>query len=304
MYGASFTKAVFGYFVMQMVEQGMIDLDKPVEQYLAKPLPSFEKYRDLAGDERYKMITARILLSHTSGLPNWRWFNEDERLDIKFTPGTKYSYSGEGINLLQFIIEMITNQSLVEMMEARIFRPFGMKRTSMIWQESFANNYAIGHDEDCQPLGHKRRMAARAAGSMDTTIYDFAHFIQAVMQGQGLSPLSKAQMLSPQIEIYSKYQFPTPSIETTDAYRDIELAYGLGWGLLKSPYGPAYFKGGHDDGWQNYTICFDVPGIALIIMSNSSNGESIFKELLNDLIGDIYTPWQWHKYIPYNETLI
>ena len=131
MYGASFTKAVFAYLVMQLVEEGVIDLDKPVYKYLEKPMPDYDKYKDLAGDDRYKLITARMLLAHTSGFPNWRWFNKDEKLDIKFTPGTKYSYSGEGINLLQFVIEIITKKEVGQMIEERIFKPFGMTRTSM-----------------------------------------------------------------------------------------------------------------------------------------------------------------------------
>ena len=303
MYGASFTKAVFAYFVMQLVEEGVIDLDKPVYKYLEKPLPEYDKYKDLAGDDRYKLITARMLLSHTSGFPNWRWFNKDEKLDIKFTPGTKYSYSGEGINLLQFIIEIITKKEVGQMIEERIFKPFGMTRTNMIWEERFEDNYAIGYDEKEKPLGHKKRTSARAAGSMDTTISDYAKFMQAVIEGRGIKPQTKAMMLAPQIQIFSKHQFPTPSTETTDENRKIQLSYGLGWGLIHTPHGKAYFKEGHDDGWQNYGICFPDKKIAVVLMANSSNAESIFKELLDVLIKDVYTPWKWENYIPYNATV-
>lgn len=299
-YGASFTKAVFAYLVMQLIEEGVIDLDRPVYQYLEKPLPEYEKYKDLAGDDRYKLITARMLLSHTSGFPNWRWINPDEKLDIKFAPGSKYSYSGEGINLLQFVIEAGLGKSVGPMMAERIFKPFGMTRTAMTWEARFEDNYAIGYDENEKPLGHKQRTGVRAAGSMDTTIADYARFMQAVMQGKGLKPRTHGLMLAPQIQIYSKHQFPTPSNETTDENRKIQLAYGLGWGLFHSPYGKAYFKEGHDDGWENYSICFPDKKIAIVLMANSSNGESIFKELLDTLIRDRYTPWRWESYIPYN----
>jgi CubicO group peptidase (beta-lactamase class C family) len=93
--GASFTKAAYALMVMQLVAEGRLDLDRPVEQYLPKPLVENENYRDLAGDARHHQLTARMLLSHTSGLPNWRRFNDDKKLDIKFDPGTRYSYSGE-----------------------------------------------------------------------------------------------------------------------------------------------------------------------------------------------------------------
>ncbi|MDQ3754141.1 MAG: beta-lactamase family protein [Acidobacteriota bacterium] len=299
MYGASFTKAVFAYMVMQLTAEGVLDLDKPVHQYLDRALPEYEKYKDLAHDERYKLITSRMLLSHTAGFPNWRWINPDGKLDIKFTPGSKYSYSGEGINLVQFVIEAITKQSVGVMMRDRVFKPFGMTRTSMIWEERFDDDYAIGYDEKEQPLGHKRRTSARAAGSMDTTITDYARFMEAVMQGKGVTKQAQEMMLTPQIQIHSKQQFPTPSVETTDENKPIQLSYGLGWGLFYTRYGKAYFKEGHDDGWENHSVAFPDKKIAIVLMSNSSNGDSVFKELLEVLIRDRFTPWKWEGYIPH-----
>lgn len=299
MYGASFTKVVFAYWVMQLVAEGTLDLDRPVYQYLEKPLPDYEKYEDLKSDERYKQITARMLLSHTAGFPNWRMFNVGEKLDIKFAPGAKYSYSGEGINLLQFVIEAIIKHSVGDRIRESLFKPFGMTRTSMTWEKQFEDNYAIGYDEKEQPLGHKKRTGVRAAGSMDTTIADFARFMEAVMQGRGVTKQAKETMLKPYIQIVSKTQFPTPSLETTDENRAIRLSYGLGWGLFHTPYGKAYFKEGHDDGWENHVVAFPNKKIALVLMANSSNGDSIFKELLETLIGDKFTPWRWEGYLPY-----
>jgi len=300
MYGASFTKAVFACFVMQLVAEGVLDLDKPIHQYLPKPLPEYEKYKDLASDERHKLITTRMLLSHTAGFPNWRWLNPDEKLDIKFQPGSRYAYSGEGINLAQFVIEAITKQDVGEMMRERIFKPFGMTRTSMTWQAWFNDDLAIGYDEKEQPLGHRQRGSARAAGSMDTTIGDYARFLEAVMQRRGLTKRAKEQMLTPQIQIHSKAQFPTLSAETTDENRAIKLAYGLGWGVFETPFGKAWFKEGHDDGWENHAVAFPGKQIGIVLMANSSNGDSIFRELLETLIKDTFTPWKWESYLPYN----
>lgn len=300
MYGASFTKSVFAYTVMQLVAEGIVDLDKPIYHYFPKPLPEYEKYQDLASDARYKLITMRMLLSHTVGFPNFRFLNPDEKLDIKFTPGTKYAYSGEGINLAQFVVEAITKKDVGEMMQERVFKPFGMTRTSMMWDEKFRDDLAIGYDEKEQPLGHKQRGGVRAAGSMDTTISDFARFMEALMQGKGITKRAKEIMLSPQIQIYSKTQFPTLSPATTEENRAIKLAYGIGWGLFQTPHGKAYFKEGHDDGWENHVVAFPDKKIALVLMANSSNGDSIFKELLETLIRDKYTPWKWEGYLPYN----
>ncbi len=300
MYGASFTKSVFAYVVMQLVAEGVIDLDKPIYQYLPKPLPEYEKYQDLASDERWKLLTMRILLSHTTGFPNFRFLNPDGKLNINFTPGTRYAYSGEGINLAQFVIEIITKKDLGEMMRDRIFKPLGMVNTSMTWDKRFNADLAIGYDENEQPLGHNQRKSVRAAGSMDTTISDFARFLAAVMQGSGLQKRAKAEMLKPQIQIYSKAQFPTLASATTDENRAIKLAYGLGWGVFQSPYGKAYFKEGHDDGWENHCVVFADKKIGLVLMANSSNGDKIFKELLEVLLQDRFTPWQWESYLPYH----
>lgn len=125
MTAASFSKVAFAYLVMQLVDEKRLDLDKPVYQYLRKPLPEYPVYSDLANHPRYKQITARMLLDHTSGFPNWRWFNEDRKLNINFEPGSRYAYSGEGINLLQLVVETITNKPLQELMKPMFLSPLG-----------------------------------------------------------------------------------------------------------------------------------------------------------------------------------
>ncbi len=301
MTAASFSKVAFGYMIMQLVEEGILDLDKPVYEYLPKPLPEYHDYVDLAGDERYKRITARMLLSHTSGFPNLRWATDDRKLRINFEPGSRYAYSGEGINLLQMVAETVTKKPLEDLMRERIFVPFGMTRSSMVWQSRFESDFANGYDEYGRSLGPERRQSANAAGSMQTTPHDFARFMLAVMNGQGLRKEMRQQMLSPQIRITTKHEFPTLENETTDANDAIRLSYGLGWGLYWSPYGEAFFKEGHDEGWRNYTVCFDKQKAGILIMTNSSNGEGIFQELLETLLRDTFTPIEWEGYTPYSQ---
>jgi CubicO group peptidase (beta-lactamase class C family) len=300
MSAASFTKVAFAYMVMQLVQEGVLDLDKPVYEYLPKPLPEYGHYGDLADDERYKKITARMLLDHASGFPNWRRFNDDRKLHIHFEPGSRFAYSGEGIALLQFIVENVTKRPLADPMRERVFQPLGMTRTSMVWSWRFEGDHANGYDEQGNSLGPQRRLRADAAGSMLTTPADFVLFMQAVMQGQGLRTETKDLMLSPQIQILSKHEFPSLSTETTDENKPIRLSYGLAWGLYWTPYGKALFKEGHDDGWRNYTVCFDDAKIGIVIMTNSSNGEGIYKELLETLLKNIYTPIEWEGFRPYN----
>ena len=301
MSAASFSKVAFAYLVMQLLDEGLLDLDRPVYRYLPKPLPEYPEYADLANDDRYKRITARMLLSHTAGFPNWRWFEDDHKLKIYFAPGSRYAYSGEGIDLLQLVVETVTKKPLEELMQTHVFQPFGMTRSSMVWQDRFANDFANGYDEYGRSLGPQKRTGADAAGSMKTTVGDFARFMQAAIDGKGLGKETLAEMLSPQIQILSKYQFPTLLPLTTEANKAIRLSYGLGWGLYWTPYGEAFFKEGHDEGWRNYTVGFAKEKTGIVIMTNSSNGEGIYKDLLETLEKNTFTPIEWEGFTPYKQ---
>jgi hypothetical protein len=123
------------------------------------------------------------------------------------------------------------------------------------------------------------------------------------MQQKGMEKKIFNEMITPQIEIYSKKQFPPITEETTNENKAINLSYGLGWGLLKCKYGRAFFKEGHDDAWRNYNINFIDRGISIIIITNSANGEFIFKQLLETLIGDTFTPWKWEEYLPIKDKM-
>ena len=300
MSGASFSKVAFAYMVMQLVDRGTLDLDRPVYLYLPKPLPDYPNYKDLANDPRYRQITARMLLSHTTGFPNWRQLDEGGTLSIHFEPGSRYAYSGEGIVLLQLVVETITRKPLEALMQERVFRPLGMTRTSMIWQERFESDYANGYDASGRSLGPQKRTQANAAGSMLTTTSDFARFVQAVMLGKGLGKKAWRDMFSPQVQIQSKHQFPTLASGTTDENKAIRLSYGLGWGLYWTPYGKTFFKEGHDDGWRNYTACFDEKKTGIVLMTNSGNGEGIYKELLETVLKNTFTPIEWEGFTPYD----
>lgn len=307
-YGASLSKAVFGYLAMKLVEEKILDLDKPLYQYLKKPIPEYEYFADLKDDDRWKLITARMCLSHTTGLPNVRWFNpitsEQDTLGvikIYFTPGIKYAYSGEGFKLLQQVIEEVTLKNIDELAQEKVFKPLGMTRTGYIWHDSFGdNNVAVGHMDNGDIDQKRKRTEPVSGGSLVTTIADYSKFIENVMQQKGLSRKSYKEMLSPQIAIHSITQFPPITYDTTTENDTIHLSYGLGWGLLKCKYGKAFFKEGNGGSWKNYNINFIDKGISIIILANSENGEKIFQELVETLLGDTCIPWKWQGYIPYN----
>jgi CubicO group peptidase (beta-lactamase class C family) len=296
MTAASLTKAAFATMVMQLVHERLIELDKPVYKYLPTPLPEYDAYKDLAGDPRYKQITMRMLLDHTSGFPNWRWLVDEKKLRIYFTPGSRFAYSGEGIDLAQLIVETATKKSINELMEERIFQPLDMTRTSMVSEEQFQDDHANRFDEQERALGLEQRHKGDAAGSMQTTLRDYARFVEGVLSGAIPDKNDRAIMFSPQIRIRSKHEFPTLSTETTTENDGIHLSYGLGWGLYSTRYGEAFFKEGHDEGWRHYVVCFDKPKIGMLIMTNSSNGEDIYDALLRAVLADTFTPLGWEGF--------
>jgi len=301
MAAASLTKSAVAYLVMQLVEQGRINLDTPVTELLPKPLAEYPEYRDLASDPRHLKITPRMLLSHTSGFPNFRQLNRDGKLNINFEPGSRYAYSGEDLFLLQILVETITRKPIADLMREQVFVPLGMTRTSMISEARFGADVSQAYDDRSRPLGVQQSTRADAAGSMQTTLSDFARFMLAVAEGRRLRMATKELMLSPQIEIVSKHQFPTLDRQTTEENKAIHLSYGLGWGLFFTPYGRAFFKEGHfDQGFRHYAVIFDQQKKGLVILTNSSNGEGMFKELLETLLGNTFTPIEWEGFTPYN----
>jgi len=142
---------------------------------------------------------------------------------------------------------------------------------------------------------------AGAAGRMETTPEDYSKFLVAFMNHTLLKDSTFKEITKQQIRIKSKQQFGPERKIDTDALDIINLGYGLGCGLLESKYGKGVFKEGHSDGFQHYFIFFPDKKIGILIMTNSDNGESIFKELLEITIGDTFTPWQWENYLPYKK---
>jgi CubicO group peptidase (beta-lactamase class C family) len=281
---------------MTLVEDGSIDLDRPVEQYLPQPLADYERYRDLRDDARVHTITARMLLAHTSGLPNWRWTEDDKKLHLHFAPGSRFAYSGEGIDLLQLVVETTTQQSLQQLMQARVFGPLHMQRSSMVWEARFEDDFANAYAEDGKSLGAQRRTKPDAAGGMQTTLHDYALFARAALRGDGKRGDAAQRMFVPQIAIHARHEFPTFENATTHANDAIALSYGLGWGLYRTPYGKAVFKEGHDDGLRHYVVFFTRPRSGLLIMCNDDKGEGIYQELIETLLRNPYTPLEWERF--------
>lgn len=306
-YGASLTKTVFAYTVMQLVDQGKLALDVPIKDYLDKPLHSYGPdpvfpdkygpYQDLAGDLRWEKITPRICLTHSTGFSNFWFIEPDRKLRIHFEPGARYSYSGEGLILLQFVIEQGRRARGLGLdvgdLTRAVFEQLGMSRTSLIWREDFATNFANGWNDQGVPQEHDERSKVRAAGSMDTTISDMSKFAAALVRGDGLSAGSRAEMTKRQLHITTANQFPTflPDLPASEQRKD--LYAGLGAIVFDGPQGHGFFKGGHDGQTANTMVCVETSQRCVVVLSNDVRSEAGFSDLVKFILGDTGVPYDW-----------
>jgi CubicO group peptidase (beta-lactamase class C family) len=307
MYGASLTKTVFAYTVMQLVDQGKLNLDTPLEVDLDQPLPSYGPdpvypdkygpYKDLADDPRWKEITPRMCLTHTTGFSNFWFIEPDQKLHIHFEPGKHFSYSGEGFILLQFVIEhgrraQGLGLDVGELTQA-IFDQLGMRRTSLVWRNGQDPNVADGWNDQGQPQPHDKRSKVRVAGSMNTTISDLSRFTAALVTGNGLSPGSRSEITRRVFPIATASLFPLFLPDLPPASRRQGLYSGLGVTLFDGPQGRGFYKGGHDGQTANTMICIEASQRCVLILSNDVRSEGGFAELVRFILGDTGVPYDW-----------
>ena len=224
----SMAKTPFAFMVMKMVEQGFLDLDTPLYQYLPN--------EDIAHDERYRLITARMALNHTSGFPNWRFLNDDGKLDIKFTPGTQFLYSGEGFEYLAEVIahlKGIKKDDLQEFFRKEISTPLGMPHAYYTWNEYLTEHRAQGYVDGNSDPGwgiSAKDPHFYAAYSLQTESVAYAKFLIAMIKERGLAKKEYDEML--------KKQVSSP---------DMGAPYwGLGIGIVPSEHGTEYVHGGYN----------------------------------------------------------
>lgn len=302
MYGASLTKAVFAWTVMQLVEEGVIDLDRPIAEYLPRPLPElydaeiedrYADYRGLAEDARWRAITSRMLLTHSPGFANFGFLEPDGKLKIHFDPGSRYGYSGDGMILLQFVLERGLGLDVGAEMQRRAFDRFGMVDTGMMWRADFADNLADGWMADGAVEPHDERSAPRASGSMDTSIADFARFAAAYMRGDGLAATGRAALTRPWLPITTASQFPSLQSELPPEARRPDLAAGLGVIVFDGPQGRGFFKGGHNDSTANTWVCVETGRRCIVVLSNDVRAEAALPTLVRFVLGETGVPFDW-----------
>jgi len=264
---ASITKIVFAFAVNRLAERGLIDLDKPLYEYLP--------FEQIAHDERYKKITARHALSHQTGFPNWAFFNDDGKLDIKFYPGIKFGYSGEGFEYLGRVVAHIMSQPLEEII---------MEETQKIM--GFTENTYFSDQPELRQRAAKGHFLSLASGgtipdeigvahSMHTEAKTFSNFMISLMQKKGLSELGYKNMLEPQIEVPA---------DPEDSGPQWPSRYGLGFHLMNTPYGLAYGHGGNNNDFVCQFEIYQEHDLGFIVFTNSSTGAKFYEKLREYLI--------------------
>jgi len=295
---ASLSKAVFAWIVFTLVGDGRLDLDRPLYEYLPRHLPDYPDYADLAGDTRYRAITARLALSHRTGFPNWRWQTKDRKLRILFNPGEKFLYSGEGYRYLQFVVEQIAGRDLEALARERIFGPLGMTSTTYSWRDELAQNCAIDKASIEKVFGPGFLKLPNAAGSLLTTASDYGRFLSAVLAGTGLPGRLRDQMLRPQVSIAGDGLFgpPVPAGPVTGAEPD--HFWCLGWGGFRGAAGAARFHVGYDSPeYENYAAVYLEKGLGLVVLTSGGRGPtSAVPVFVEAVLGPNDTPFSWAGY--------
>ncbi len=194
--GASITKPLFAYFVMTFVEDGSLDLDKALYEYLPYP--------DISHDHRYKKITARMAINHQTGFPNWRSDYKDQKLFIQFEPGTDFHYSGEGYQYLSLVLQKIANvdhAGLEKLFQDRVSKPLGMRHTQVIPDTNLLSRMALPHNESKQLVKVTTANSFQdfgAAYGVHSEALDFSKWLIGLMNRDGLSESSFQEFFTQQ----------------------------------------------------------------------------------------------------------
>ena len=307
---ASLGKPLCAYAALRLVDAGVLSLDRPLCDYLALPDGS---------NDRMRRVTLRHVLSHTTGLPNWR--KEVGPLEPASDPGSTFSYSGEAFFYLQRVMESVTGTPFAHLMRDQVLTPLGMASSSFVWQPEFADRMATGHDADGRPLeimaAIGRRIAVladewhrplldwrypeavkavtqvnpawpelplymvpNAATSLLTTVADYVRFVARVVGGEGDAGLSLAGN--------TIRAMLTPVITLNR-----ELSWGLGWGLERAGDGFLVWQWGANNSFRNFVIADPANNQAVVVFTNGENGPRVYERVIAGVTGSDHAAFLW-----------
>lgn len=263
---ASITKPVFAFAVERLVDRGVIDLDKPLYEYLP--------YKDIEQDDRYKLITARHVLTHRTGFPNWRWMNPDNKLDIKFTPGTSFNYSGEGFEYLKLVVEKITGKKVEQVLQEEVIEPIGLYHTFFSKNDSLARVKSNGHMDNL-PTEADMPDSPGMAWSMHTEAKIFTRFMLYLLEQKGLKPETYNTVLSKHSEYNFDASWPKPKLPTY---------MGMSLEIRETPYGKSFGHGGNNGDFKCKFEVYKDLKMGYVIFTNANTSEALLQNLRKFLI--------------------
>ena len=256
---ASLTKPVFALTILKLVESKQLSLDEPLYKYWIDP--------DIKEDERYKKLTPRLVLTHQTGFPNWRYLTEDKKLIFQFEPGTKYQYSGEGFEYLRKAIEKKLGKSIEEITRKLLFDPIGMNDTHFWWDDAIdESRYAQNYDENGDKIPTNKYFKANAAANLLSTVGDYGKFLEYLINGAELSDNLYQEMTKHQVKL------------------DVDNYFGLGWQILTNFNNGefALVHSGKDPGVNTLAVLFPKSKNGFLIFANGDNILKIYEELLKN----------------------
>ncbi|NRB47006.1 MAG: beta-lactamase family protein [Saprospiraceae bacterium] len=256
---ASLTKPVFAMLVLKLVELWEWDLDAPIHPHWID--------HEIKEDVRHELLTTRILLSHQSGFPNWRWNHPSGKLAFEFDPGTRYQYSGEGFEYLKNAIQHKMGKPLQSLADSLLFSPLGLSHTSLVWGADMEQRpFAKWHDKSGGVYDTYKRKEGLAADDLLTTIGDYCTFSLDVINGAGLSPALYEDMISPQVKVNRK------------------VDYGLGWLVVKDLPNAEYalVHSGADQGVRTMVVLLPKSKSGVVVFTNGDKGNKIVRRLMRE----------------------
>ena len=256
---ASLTKPIIALTTLKLIDKGLLELDEPLYKYWVDP--------DIKNDKRYKKLTPKLILTHHTGFPNWRYMTESNKLAFQFDPGTKYQYSGEGFEYLRKAIETKLGKSIEELVKELLFDPLNMSDTHFWWDaEMDETRYAQNFNENGENIETVKYYEANAAANLLTTVEDYGKFLEYIINGTGLSENLYQEMIKRQVKLKENDFF------------------GLGWEILTGFNNDefALLHTGKDPGVSTLAICFPKSKNAYLIFLNGDNVDKIYEELLTN----------------------
>ena len=291
---ASLSKPVVAYTALILRDRGELELDRP--------LTAYTPYPDVQGDERLDRITARHVLTHSSGLPNWRprhWSDDPGPLEIGFEPGERFSYSGEGFVLLQRALEAVTGLPLERLADREVLKPLGMTSSSFVWREDYEGTSALPHDEEGEVREKGHPEEALAAATLHTTAGDYARFIAEVLEPTLVAPGTVAAMLTPQIDARKPDEAEGESDRPSGAKGHV--AWGLGWPLeVVDGEVATFWHWGDNETFRCFVMASPESDDGFVVFTNSFHGLSLAEPLTEEVLPGPHPAFAWMGYRRYD----